>query len=219
MAEHYGEVPKRFSKAWWPYFWMYYKWHTIATVFVIVSVLATVVQCVTSEKYDIHMVYAGVISIKEDKLAKLADNTEPFIDDVDGNGEKNILIQQMNFSGTPSEWDSTLWTKLDMELNDEISYIFIYDEKIAQERFNQKHAAEVYLPVSEWAGDVPDELCLKTEDGVARAVCLKDSRMLDDAGIVRTDEMYIAVKQNYKKSSESKAAQKCSIEAAKKIIE
>ena len=34
MAEKYGTVPKKFTSAWWEYFWDYYKWHTIATVFV-----------------------------------------------------------------------------------------------------------------------------------------------------------------------------------------
>ncbi len=221
MAEHYGVVPKKFSKEWWPYFWMYYKWHTIAIVFVVLSVLITAVQCATREKFDINITYAGTGTLQDETLEKFAQMIEPIIDDVDGNGEKNVFVHQMNFANQPqtAEWDNTLRSKLDMELNNETSFIFIYDKTMADERMNQSHADEIYLPVSEWAGGVPDEMCIKTADGVARAVCLKNSRMLAELGIVKADELYIAVKQNYSKDEKSGPAQKCSIEAAKKIIE
>ena len=31
MAEKYGEIPPRFTRAWWNYFWYYYKWRVVIT--------------------------------------------------------------------------------------------------------------------------------------------------------------------------------------------
>ena len=50
MAEKYGVVPKRFTREWWDYFWMYYKWHTIAIAFVIIAVTVTIVQKINAPK-------------------------------------------------------------------------------------------------------------------------------------------------------------------------
>ena len=49
MAEKYGEVPPKFTKKWWEYFWDYYKWHVIITVVAVLIASVTIVQCATSE--------------------------------------------------------------------------------------------------------------------------------------------------------------------------
>ena len=47
MAEKYGEVPPKFTKKWWEYFWDYYKWHVIITVVAVLIASVTIVQCAT----------------------------------------------------------------------------------------------------------------------------------------------------------------------------
>ena len=52
MAEKYGEVPPKFTKKWWEYFWDYYKWHVIITVVAVLIASVTIVQCATRPKYE-----------------------------------------------------------------------------------------------------------------------------------------------------------------------
>ena len=68
MAEVYGEKPKKFTKKWWPYFWMYYKWHTISIVAIAVVIISTVMQCVTAEKYDLILTYLGRLHISQEHI-------------------------------------------------------------------------------------------------------------------------------------------------------
>ena len=65
MAEKYGEVPPKFTKKWWEYFWDYYKWHVIITVVAVLIASVTIVQCATRPKYDMNVVYAGHMNYSE----------------------------------------------------------------------------------------------------------------------------------------------------------
>ena len=71
MAEKYGEVPPKFTKKWWEYFWDYYKWHVIITVVAVLIASVTIVQCATRPKYDMNVVYAGHMNYSEEEINKL----------------------------------------------------------------------------------------------------------------------------------------------------
>lgn len=71
MAEFYGEKPKRFSREWWPYFWLYYKWHTIGIAVALLIITTTVVDIINRERYDLEIVYLGSQHIAEESLDKL----------------------------------------------------------------------------------------------------------------------------------------------------
>ena len=71
MAEKYGEVPPKFTKKWWEYFWDYYKWHVIITVVAVLIASVTIVQCATRQKYDMNVVYAGHMNYSEEEINKL----------------------------------------------------------------------------------------------------------------------------------------------------
>ena len=92
MAEKYGTIPKRFTKAWWEYFWCYYKWHTIATAFVLFVIGSTIHSCVTAEKFDLNIVHMGNMSFGDDNGTAVELALEEFIDDIDQKQGKNILI-------------------------------------------------------------------------------------------------------------------------------
>ena len=46
-------------QAWLENFWYHYKWHTIASVFVLLVVTIITVQMCTRTTYDAYIVYAG----------------------------------------------------------------------------------------------------------------------------------------------------------------
>ena len=62
MAEKYGEVPPKFTKKWWEYFWDYYKWHVIITV--VAVLIASVTQCFgASKSYFFQTAVCNVVNI------------------------------------------------------------------------------------------------------------------------------------------------------------
>ena len=98
MAEKYGEVPPKFTKKWWEYFWDYYKWHVIITVVAVLIASVTIVQCATRPKYDMNVVYAGHMNYSEEEINKLKEIISERISDIDGNGENSVLLSTLVFA-------------------------------------------------------------------------------------------------------------------------
>ena len=217
MAEKYGTVPPKFTKAWWGYFWDYYKIHTIVIAFLIIAVVTTAVQCATKEKFDLTMTYGGKLSYDTEATEKVEALCEPFIEDIDANGEKNIFFQVMTISGEKGfeEYDYALTTKLQLEYQLENSFIFMYDKKQLEPMMKLDYVDEMYVPVSEWAGDVDESKIIKAPNGIGYAVDISDSKLFNDNGIY-CEGTYLALKMNFK--PEQAPAFESSKSIAKEII-
>lgn len=213
MAEKYGVVPPKFTKEWWPYFWEYYKIHTIAAVVIVVSVIATAVQCANREKYDLNVTYGGNLSFDTELTPKLEEEFEKYIDDIDGNGEKNVFFQAMTISGLQGyeEYDYALETKLQLEFQMENSFIFLLDKSQMDMLTQGDYAGETFAPVSEWADNVDESRLVKAADGKAYAVDISDSKIFADCGL-SCKGTYALLKLNLK--PEEKAA----YESSKKLL-
>ena len=100
--EKYGTIPPRFSRAWWSYFWEYYKWHTIISAAIILLVGVTVYQSVTSPKYDLTITNAGGVQLADDMSDRLCADLGGIIADSDANGETNVFLQQLAIGSAES---------------------------------------------------------------------------------------------------------------------
>lgn len=199
MAEKYGVVPKKFTRAWWEYFWMYYKWHTIAGGLAAIMTAVTVVQCATREKFDLTVNYVGFESFSQECLDKAEEIFNEYASDADGNGEVNVFLQQMNISRMQGseQMDYALQTKHDLELSNDGSFIFMYDEQEAEKQLNRGSASDAYLDVRKWADtEIPEDRLIKAQDGTPIAVKLESGSVLSKSGI-NTEGMVICVRQNY----------------------
>ena len=195
MAEVYGEKPKKFTKEWWPYFWLYYKWHTVAVLFVMMLVVIGISDCARKEKYDLRLTYLGRAYYD----IQLWDETEKLLEedikDADGNGEKNIgmtdlVIAEGNEYG---EQNYASYLKHDISFSEDLSYVYIYDSKELERALTDGVAAGCYAKASDWLNtDVPDDKLIYT-DGTAYAVSLRDSKVLKKAG-VNCEELYVLLR-------------------------
>lgn len=219
MAEKYGEVPPKFTKKWWEYFWDYYKWHTIITAFAVICVAVTAVQCATRERFDLNMMYAGNMYYGEDNTAAITSQLEELIDDIDENGEKNIYFSHLVFSNQPGqeEYDYAMKTKLDLSFQEDCTFLYLLDKDIMENMIKNGYAGDVYVPVSEWALGFNGET-VAADDGVAYAVPLKDSKFFNENSY-SCENLYLLVRGNFKEDEKNAAAYESSLRIAQKLIE
>lgn len=197
MAEVYGEKPKKFTREWWPYFWMYYKWHTIATVFVVMAVVSFVVQKTNEVKYDLIVTYMGQGAFADtESEQRLTAELEPFLEDATGEGEVHLLLGQIMLFGNPANIaeDINLKTKHDLEFVDAYSYLYIYDTTEFDSIANVNDVSELYLPVNEWLDGDNSAMRLGRGD-VAYGISLSNSQLLKKAGINGTGK-YLFIKND-----------------------
>ncbi|MDD6483050.1 MAG: hypothetical protein PUF72_00530 [Clostridiales bacterium] len=219
MAEKYGTVPKRFTSAWWGYFWDYYKWQTIGIAFAALLVVVTLVQCATREKYDMTVTYAGGLIFDEENTNVMESIFEENSSDVDENGETNVFFLNCVLSDTPGseEYTYAMRTKLDLTLQDETAYLFIFDKTELDTMLSREGLADTFVPVSEWV-DNPDDACVVNAGGGDYAYSLQNSKLLNDAGI-KCSDMYMVIKQCFKDKPNAKAVFESSKELARSLAQ
>lgn len=219
MAEKYGTIPDKWTKDWWEYFWYYYKWRVIIIAFAVLCVVFTVAQCAMRKKYDLTVTYAGHMMYSEEEINRLTAGISECIDDVDGNGEKSVFFQQINFMDAmgSEEYDYASQSKLDLEFSNEQSFLFLYDAKELNNMLGRDHIDEIYVPVSEWGENITDESLLYSQNGTAYAVSLKNSSFLAENNIYR-DDLYIIVRRNYKDDDKNVMAWDSSVRIANNLI-
>lgn len=221
MAERYGVKPKRFTSAWWGYFWMYYKWYTIGTILVILAIVITAVQCARKETYDLTVNYAATNYYSDSVIRAFEEAAKPYINDADGDGEANVFVQQLNFTNQPGneEMDYTLQVKHDLELSNDYSFLYIYDSDEAEIMFNRESAELVYMNVHDWIeGSIDEADIMTTDSGESCAVKISGSKLLEDIGIDTTD-LYLAVRMDYSEKDYNAVAQQSAIALANAILQ
>lgn len=202
--EYYGEKPKKFTKEWWPYFWDYYKWHTIVAVAIVLSVVITVVQVKTAEKYDCSLVTAGKIVFTDETRDKLKESLDKIIDDTDENGTKSVLIEQLAFSldDEDAQYAGAMQTKFDLKMQTDETFAFVIDQEQLERSLSSSELEGCFASVDEWLTEEINEADIYEYEGRAFAVNLKNSKLLKDLGI-NGENAYAVLRYNYKPEKEN----------------
>ena len=214
--EYYGPKPKKFTKEWWPYFWDYYKWHTIAVVAAIVAIVATVVQVATQKKYDGNLVVAGNVAFPYEYGEKLETALNNASDDIDANGEKAILVETVTFSSEDidAQMAGALRQKYDIKLSTDESFAFIMDKELLKQTVESETTGECIVPVSQWLTEKVSEENIYILNGKGYAVNLSDSKILSEIGLPDY-EVYAVLKHIYNPEDEKMMKE---FENAKKLL-
>lgn len=189
MAEKYGTIPKKFTKEWWEYFWMYYKWHTISIFFAVVIIGFSVYSSMTAKKYDLTLTYSGEAHYSEDVVQKLEHTLSPLCEDIDENGEPSILFSQLDidFDSQDYQYLTTTLTKLDLAFGEDETYLFILNKKVA-ERYQGESADRVaFAPLADWLTADISDMNTYSAHGEKYGVDISNLKIFKDLGIDMTD--------------------------------
>lgn len=204
MAEKYGTIPKRFTKKWWEYFWDYYKIHVIVVVCIILAIGITVKQIMDRPKFDFEITYSAENGLTADNVTKIKEVIMPMINDYDSNGSVDLNIDQHLFDNDDSdgEMQAAKITKLQLELVDCDSLIYIFDKEKAKHLINIEASDGAFCSVYDWVEGNIDEESVYKYYGRFYAISLKDSKILKNAGI-DTENLYISLLAPYKVDKDS----------------
>lgn len=220
MAEVYGVKPKIFTREWWPYFWLYYKWHTVAVLFVTMLVTMVISECAKREKYDLRLTMLGTFYAETESLISLETALEPAIEDIDGNEEKNIDIMSLVFVDK-AEYDEenfASYIKHDSEFSDPLMQMFIYDKRELERRDAELFLPEAFCETDEWLQpEVDEDLLYYGSDGKPYAVSLKNSSILNECGI-NGENLYVLVKNDADAPKQNPKAHQNAVITANNLI-
>ncbi len=220
MAEVYGEKPKKFTREWWPYFWMYYKWHTIIAVVAVIGIIIGVYQKVTEIKYDLDIVYRSqTLYIGENGEKELIDSLLPFMKDANNDGEVHLYFNQINLSDDPEQEFANVDIRMkhDVEFTNPTYFLYIYDSAEIDMIELSYSFADMFIPAELWAEDMESKDVRSGDDGKVYGVSLKDSKIMADCGI-DSDDMYVFVRSDALGNDNNEIAKENAMNLAKELI-
>ena len=219
MAEKYGTIPPRFTRAWWEYFWEYYKWHVIITVVAVLITAVTIVQCATRKEHDFVLVYSGYMHLDDTSRDVLDEAAKMYAVDADGDGEIMTHIVPIEFTNIDGneDFDMTLQQKLDISLMDDCTFIYIMDETLAERYMSRKDTLVAFENTDDIIGSADAEILRHTPDNTGFAVSLKDSTYLKENGI-KCDKLYLLVRRNGRGGEKNDKAHEAAVNMAREII-
>ncbi len=189
--EKYGEIPKRFTKKWWEYFWDYYKIHTIATVVAVIAIASTITQCVNQVEYDLSVVTAGLPMLSQKADENFCSALSELCEDIDGKDGTNVYITQIpiGVEGIDPEYEATLMQSFLIELGFGEGYIYLFSKDCADSYLNRDDVEDSFMPVSDW-GVVDADMSGKRillYMGEPYALSMEGNSYLEDSGIDTSD--------------------------------
>lgn len=219
MAEKYGTVPPRFTRAWWEYFWEYYKWHVIITAVAVLITVVTIVQCATRKEHDFVIVYSGYMHLDDKSKSVLDEAAQMYAVDADGSGEVMTHIVPIEFTNLDGneDYDFTLQQKFDISLMDDCTFLYIMDDEMAHRYMERKDTLVAFENTDDIINSADAEILRHTPDNAGFAISLKDSTYLKDNGI-KCEKLYLLIRRNTRGGEKNDKAHEAAVNMARELI-
>lgn len=180
--EVYGEKPKKFTKEWWSYIWLYYKWHFIGVAAVIFMVVTFLHECATRPSYDLQIALVTEPEVVMSQTDKMQSYAEGIVNDATGNGKNEVYILPICLSDESDPQSIQVgYARFTAEIAMPESYVFIMSREYADTVIKNG----ILERTEAWAPGVES-------DGYV--VSLKDNEKLKEFGIDSSaNELYMGV--------------------------
>lgn len=121
-------VSKQTFQKKWENYWYYYKWHTLAAVFVIIVVAITARQCATRVDPDMSVaLVTKSVEVPQQTCDQLAGVFQKYTADVNHDGRKVVQVYNYDLASTNPQVQEAQSAKLMADLSAGTNVIFITD--------------------------------------------------------------------------------------------
>ncbi len=130
------------------YYWYYYKWHALVILCLVVALTSTLVSCINRIDPDLRMLIVSDVAVSEENELDFIKKYSQFIEDVNGDGEKNITMSLIQFSNYTSatmnpELESAAEVKLRAELMSAEAQLIIFKDNVTDYLVNFETFADL----------------------------------------------------------------------------
>lgn len=196
--EKYGVKPKRFTKAWWEYFWDYYKWHVFIGALAIFMASITIFQLSTKIDYDAVVTFVGDVSYTDTSVNEISSAFSEIVPDINQNEKNQVQFQVLAVAESESGLENPQYTmgvetKKILEIQTGESFLFIFDTNQTEAVYANELAEGTFAHANEWLGE-ENMTCERASGGAGEYfVKIPNNGFFKERGFV-ADELYVGVR-------------------------
>ncbi|MBE7029327.1 MAG: hypothetical protein IKZ35_03430 [Clostridia bacterium] len=118
----------------WENYWYHYKWHTWLGIFAVFCVVFTIFEFTTHKKIDFNITYIGDYMNGEGLAKMLETEYSDVIGDINNDGLIRVEVNNIyTRENVEAKGDLQFWQRVDMDLVNAESYIYLVDEHILEQ--------------------------------------------------------------------------------------
>ena len=177
-------------------------------------------DCVTKEKYDLKITYYGSNAYLSEMWEELDATLEEYIEDIDDNGEKNILMIPLVMSDKSEDMQMSqaAYTQYTMSFTDTLSYLYIYDQAQLDILIDEDIVNGTFLTTDKWLNsDVSEDSIVYGKNSKPYAISLKDSKIINSIGL-NGEDLYVLVKDDTQNPKQDEKVRKNAFIVANELI-
>lgn len=191
-------------------FFYYYKWHTLAALFVIVILAFSIYSAVSSHEPDLHMIYVSDKPISSEASSKLEKSLkdEGLIADVNGDSTQKFLFEPLITSMDSSNSDMATLQKLQVCMVAGTQSIMLLHQYTVEDYDGS------FEDISKYAGSAKT---ITGSEGFVTGISVEGNKYLESIGI-NTENLYLSIHRRSEKDIEKGKLEK-EYELAHKVAE
>lgn len=197
---------KETPKSKWKNFWFYYKWHTYASIFIMIVLAVSIRSCVTRINPDISVMFLSSVPLAEQDNKLMENELAKYVEDYTKNGKNEVSLNNIYFSqnAADAQMNMAMRQKFIAELAAGDTVLYITD-KTSIEEFTKNNIL----------GKINDIEGAITEYD-STLIKLNVQKLFPNLSEYAPKELYIGIRNYDPKTISNQASKK--IEKAKAII-
>lgn len=193
-------------------FFYYYKWHTVAAIFVILILLFGIKSSIDSKEPDLNILYVSdkVTAPEATNNFKKTLDENKLIKDVNEDGEKYFYFEPLVLSfDDNSNQDYALYQKLQVQMFTGVQTLMLVHQYVLEDYDG------AFDNIGAYAGK--DDKTFKGSEKFVTGISVEGNRLLEDIGI-NTENLYVSMHIRTEKQQEKGELEK-EYKLAEKVLE
>ena len=116
------------KKTWSNYYWFYYKWHIIAAIFFLTTIIVCTAQCSAKVETDYYVLFYSDNYFMDEYLDDICDKMQEYGEDLSGDGEVRVTAVNCTYNKSDTNLYNAAHQKAVMQMQPGNATIWVLDQ-------------------------------------------------------------------------------------------
>lgn len=154
------------KKTWKNYYWFYYKWHMLAALVLVLTIVICTAQCVMKVDPDYYVLFYARNYYTDEALQEVTDELQKYSEDLNGDGKVKVMAVNCTFSDNDTQRINTVRQQALLQMTTDNTCFWVMDKSGVELYYNNDDIDIFAKPTgfSQYDSHAENAECLKGFD-------------------------------------------------------